>query len=254
MPGLRSYVEIVLLVEALALAGLVLRLWSAGLQRVYPIFFCFVVAETIQLLVPYLISLKQVWYGYVFVVSEAVIVCFYALIVLELYSKIFGSLTGIASTARRYVRMALAAAIIISLLLLGLERTPVTLVNRFFIFERAIISSLVLFVFLITVFLLYYPIPLNRNVIVYSIGYAFYFLCKAASLFARNSGFAKTSFVSDIWLTVSTLCVLFWIIFLNRKGEKTAVVFGHRWDRGDEARLLRQLEAINASLLRTTRK
>ena len=254
MPGLRSYVDVLLLIETLALLGLIVRVLSAGVQRVYPFFFCFVVAETVQLLVPYLINLKQVWYGYTFVVSEAVIVCFYALIVLELYSKILGSLAGIASTARRYVRVALAAAIIISLLLLRLETTPATLVNRFLIFERAIISSLVIFVLLITVFLVYYPIPLNRNVIVYSIGYAFYFACKAASLLARNLGFAKTSFVSNIWLTVSTLCIVFWMIFLNREGEKKSVVFGHRWDRGDEARLLQQLEAINASLLRSTRK
>ena len=254
MPGLRSYADALLLAETIVLLGLLVRLVATGLQRVYPFFFSFVAAETIQLLVPYFTSYKSVWYGYAYVATESVIVCLYALIVLELYAKVFGSLTGIAALSRRYIKLALCIAILASLLLLILENTPETLVGKFLIFRRAIVSSLLLFVFLMTAFLVYFPIPLNRNVLVYFIGYAFYFLGISAALFARNIGVTQTPLVNTILLVITTSSFLSWILFLNRDGERKAVTFGHRWDRGDEARLLQQLESINAALLRTSRK
>jgi hypothetical protein len=45
-----------------------------------------------------------------------------------------------------------------------------------------------------------------------------------------------------------------WLFGLNRQGETKSVVVGHQWNPSDERRLLSQLEAINASLLRSARK
>ena len=254
MSGLSAYQQFLLIFQVLALLSLIVRLFWTKLQRVYPIFFCLLIAELAQTIIPFAIKHASDLYGDLFLVTETVIVCLYALVLLELYSVVLHDLTGIALLAHKYTRFAVGAAMLISALLLAVERAPTSRMSKFFTFERAIVFSLLLFVFLITVFLVYYPIPLNRNVIVYSIGYAFYFFAKGATLFARNLGLAKSATMSNLFLTGSTLCLLFWLLFLNRQGEKKSVVIGHRWNRGEETRLKMQIEAINRSLLRTARK
>jgi hypothetical protein len=141
-----------------------------------------------------------------------------------------------------------------ALLLLGLERTPKTVFQYFYVLDRAVVSSLLVFVLLITVFLVYYPIPLSRNVIVYSVGYAVYFLTKAAALFVRNVNNQWQPQISALLIGTSTACLMFWLIGLNRRGETKTLVVGHKWRPDDEERLISQLKTINASLGRAARK
>jgi len=57
----------------------------------------------------------------------------------------------------------------------------------------------------------------------------------------------------NVDMGVSVACLMFWLFCLNRRGEIRRVVVGHQWNPGDEQRLLAQLDAINASLLRSVR-
>jgi hypothetical protein len=174
---------------------------------------------------------------------------------LELYSIVLRDLAGIASASRRYIKITLALAIGFSALLLVFEKTPGSTVARFLIFERVAVSSLVVFVILISVFLLYYPIHLSRNAVVYSIGYAFYFLIKAAALFISNVDNRWLRQFDTLRIVAATACLLFWTFALSRRGESgAAITLGHHWKPEDEERVLSRLQAINASLLRAGRK
>jgi hypothetical protein len=102
--------------------------------------------------------------------------------------------------------------------------------------------------------LVYYPIPLGRNVIVYSMGYAVFFLTRAAVPLMINLGQNWARQLGTIAMTVSVACLILWIFALSRAGENKRVVVGHQWNPGDDQRLLAQLEAINTSLLRSGRK
>jgi hypothetical protein len=55
-------------------------------------------------------------------------------------------------------------------------------------------------------------------------------------------------------LLVSSACLLFWVITLNRQGELRTVVIGHKWKREDETQLLSKLKAINATLVSAGKK
>lgn len=246
--------RILLIVEIAALLTLCIRMWLTGLHRVYVNFFRYLILEFLQTLIPLVVPLQTYLYRDLFVVSQALIVAFYALVVLELYSVILGNLEGIASVARRYIKVALALGVLLSLLLLTVEKTPNTLTGYLFIFERPILSSLVAFVLLISGFLAYYPIPLGRNVIVYLTGYAVYFLTIATMAFINNLGHFWNRQKGNVDMGVSVACLIFWLLALSRRGETKSVVVGHQWNPGDEQRLLAQLEAINASLLRCGRK
>src|SRR5205085_167429 len=120
----------------------------------------------------------------------------------------------------------------------------------FFAFERPVVSSLVCFVFLITAFLAYYPIRLHRNVIYYTVGYAVYFSSKGLALFLRNTGHDWDRFLSPALMAVSTTCLIFWTFALKATREPDTPLFQHAHGRIEEERLLKQLDAVNASLLR----
>jgi hypothetical protein len=246
--------QLLILIQASALIGLSFRIWWMALHRVYKYFFGYLIVALAQTCVPALVPFDSPRYRDAWLVTEGLIVCFYVLIVLELYSIVFQDLAGIAKLSQRYIKLALGVAILVSLLLLGVEKNQVGMVAHLFTFERAVVFSLVLFVLLITAFLVYYPVPLKRNVIVYSIGYAVYFLAKAGSIFISNLGYYWNRWMSNIWLAALLACLLFWLFALNRRGETKTVVIGHQWKATDEERLLAQLKAINTSLLRAARK
>jgi hypothetical protein len=182
------------------------------------------------------------------------IVTFYALVVLELYSNVLRDLPGIAGTARRYIKIVLMLAIVIALLPFWLEKTVSSPFGYLVVWERFVISSLVLLVLLMSAFLVYYPVPLGRNVIVYSTGYAVFFVTREAGALVIDLDQHWTRQISSISMTVSVACLIFWILALNRDGETKRVVIGHQWNPGDDQRLLAQLDAINTSLLRSGRK
>jgi hypothetical protein len=224
------------------------------LFRTYSYFVGYLLVNFIQQAVNTAIPFRSRLYPYTWVATEGFVVCFYALIVLELYRVILRDLSGIASLSRRYIKVTLGLAILVSLLLLGLEQTPSGIVLTFYLFERVIVFSLVIFVLLGTAFLAYYPVPLNRNVVVYSIGYAAYFLTKATGLFILTLGHYWVRQLSTVQIGVSTASLLFWLFALNPRGETRTVVISHKWKKEDEERLLSQLKAINASLLSTEKK
>jgi len=224
------------------------------LHRIYPYFFGYICAAFLQTAVLAAIPFRSLAYINAWIVAEAIIDCFYALIVGELYKVVLRDLPGIATVSRRYITVTIGLAVIASLLLLRFEQTPDNLVSGFIVVERALALSVVLFILLMSLFLLYYPIPLNRNVVVYSVGYAAYFLTKAAALFVRTLGHYVSRQISTVLLVISVLCLLLWIFGLSRAGENIKLVIGHRWSRKDEELLLAQLQTINASLLRHRRQ
>ncbi|HYL75425.1 MAG TPA: hypothetical protein VEU96_14530 [Bryobacteraceae bacterium] len=256
MSGIPAAQLVFLVIQTAALIGLSVRIWWSGLYRLYPFFFGYLLATLLQTAVLTLTPYDRTHYPYAWIPTEGIILCFYSLIVLECYTIALRGLPGIASLSRRYIKAGLAVAIVVSLLLLGLEKAPngrnITL--TFIVFERVIVTSLVIFVLLILGFLAYYPVSLSRNVVVYSIGYAVYFLDKATLLLLVNRTHHGSQLASTVLIVVSTLCLVFWLFALNKGGETKTVVVGHRWKPGEEARLLSQLQVINDHLIRTARK
>ena len=241
-------------VQAAIILGLAFRMWYLGLYRVYVYFFGYLILVLCQTLVPQFLPFDSVGYRNAWLATEALIVCFYLLVVLELYSIVFQDLAGIENLSRRYIKVALGIAIGISLTLLGVEKNRGGMVAHLLTFERAVVFSLVLFVLLVTGFLVYYPVPLKRNIIVYSAGYTVYFTGKAGSILIYNAGYYWNRVMSNVWIGASLLCLLFWLSFLNRAGETKKAKMAHQWSEADEERLLSQLNGINTSLLRAARK
>ena len=245
---------VLIIAQAALLITLIARLWSADLYRIYPFFFSYLLAELLRTVVLSFIPFKGPAYPSFWVSTELIVDCFYALIVVELYRVVLRDLHGIATTSRRYITGTVVAATLASLVLLRLEETPKNLVSATLVVDRAIVFSLVIFILLVSGFLVYYPVRLSRNVVFYSIGYAVYFLTKATALFVRTLGHYVAPQIGTALLIVSSVCLLFWILTLTKQGELLTVVIGHKWKSGDEARLLSKLKDINAHLVAAGKK
>ncbi len=239
-------------IQALLLVALIVRVWTAGLYRVYPFFFSYLALELIQTAILWGVPYKGKMYPYVWVDTEAVVACFHVLIVVELYRVILRDLPGIATVSRRYIQAAVVLGVLGSLFLFHFEEIPANYVSTFLVIERGVAFSLVIFILLGSAFLAYYPVSLNRNVVVYSIGYAVYFLSKATALFIRTLGHYWGQQISTFLLVVYSICLLFWAVGLNREGERHKIRIGHKWSPADAERLILKLQEFNKNIVRIT--
>jgi len=240
-----------------ALTFLIARLLTSGLARIYKYFFVYLLVDFLQTAEPFIIPFsRQRFYLYIFVALECVMACLYALIVLELYSVLLRDLKGIAKIAQRYTIGAVVFSVVVALLFRSILPTPATLIRQLWYFETPIVVSLLLFILLIAAFLLYYPVPLYRNALIYSAGYVVYFVAKAALLFLHNMRANDLSRIcSTAAMSISTACIVFWAIFLNRAGETRTVAVGNSWStEATQEQVLRRLHELNVSLLRTRGK
>ena len=60
--------------------------------------------------------------------------------------------------------------------------------------------------------------------------------------------------VSNLIAFILAACYAYWTIFITREGEVSRVRIGHGWDLRQQERLIGQLEAMNASLVRAGRR
>lgn len=240
----------------LALVG---RLILTKLYRRYICFFallCLQGGQTLALL-PFPANTNA--YAWVYFLTQPLIWLLYVLVVLELYSLALREHRGIASMSRWVLIFGMVVALVIAALSLSADLSgpsgqyPVLVTIG--IIERGISFSLVLFLLLITGFLLWMPVQIPRNVVLHVALFTTYFLINAGALFVRNLfGYHLVGVVSATLLSINNLCLLLWVLLLNRQGEETPVVVRRLWRRSDEDLITRQLDAVNAFLLRSAGK
>ena len=247
--------EIFLVIQAAGLTALCARIAWTGLFRKYQYFFCYLIFSLVQATVLPFLPLTSRVYLNVWMASEALAMSAYALVVLETYTLILRDLPGIATAARRFMTISLSIAAGTSLLLVAFERTPTSVPGYFLVVERTVISTLLVFVLSALAFLSYYPVPLSRNVLNYSVGFAVYLLAKTMSLLLINLRHPSLGRVINATLIVTAAaCPLFWLLTLGPRGEEKTVSAGQRWSPDNEKRVLSRLRAINENLARAGKK
>jgi hypothetical protein len=243
------------LVQIIAFVSLITRLLVSGLARRYRFFFCYLIVVLLDTVWPLCLPFGNL-YGYVYIAFDSIKTCFYVLIVFELYSVLLRDLRGIARLARRYSLVALGISVLLSLLVVTALPHQSKLLRQLFHIEIPIISSLVLFMMLIAVFLAYYPVPLHRNAIVYAVGYVVYFFSKTAILFLVNLHVsASLRPFSTAFQYLALGCIVFWAVFLSRAGERRTLSVGSRWSPPErQQQVLLRLRELNDNLLRARPK
>jgi hypothetical protein len=256
---------IALLTNAVLGVVLIVRLLSLRLHRVYKVFCAYVV---FVLLSPPLVLVED-WrrgldYRVVYVLVALSTWVFTLWVVSALLGAILAHLPGILKFSRRLLAIVFALATVLAIIMARPEfhhdqtsraissiDFAVRLVSPI---ERVVITVSLLALLAIQGFILWFPVSLPRNLVLFSIGFVFNFVCETVLLVIRGLLPPSASAVIDpVNLFVLTACLLYFSLVITRPGESIPIRLGHIWHSAEQDRLFRQLEQINGALLRSVR-
>lgn len=242
-----------------AIIGLIVSLVLNRLYRVYRCFFAYMAADALETVVGLAFFGDHNLYAYIYLAGQFLKLILAVFVVLELYRLALQGHPALAKFGRNTVAYVLIAAALVAAAGLTLDRyvppgrSPI--LHRFFSFERTMDVWLMIFLILISLFMTWFPVRLSRNRVLYITGFVLYFLSRSAGLLLINLEPQqwKTS-IDTVMLALASACLLMWLVALKAAGEETMTVIGHRWDPASMDRLTGQLDAINATLVRFSRR
>ncbi|MBI4908871.1 MAG: hypothetical protein HY820_34945 [Acidobacteria bacterium] len=257
MDNLQAITQAFWIFGSIATVVLAVRLWFSGLAVVYRSFFaflCFTIARDLFLRA---VTLPRDVYAYFYMFTQAVVAFLMGLVIAELFSLVLRQYPAIRTVSRWALLGIVIVCAVGGSLLFYLQATaaaklgPQWRLPLFFAAERSVYIALTASILLGTLVLTWYPIRLPRNVVVHFFLFTTYFLCKALSTLIRAYVTRQQYALVDVaWLGLSGLLVVTWAVLLKPSGEHVDVVVGHRWNPGDQEKLLTQLEGINSALAR----
>jgi hypothetical protein len=242
----------------LGAALLSFKLLQTGLWRRYPIFFWYFLFRVPDSVWPLFLNAGSPVYQKVWMLTEPIAWVFHILVVIELYRLVLEDHKGIYTLGRWAMYAALAIAIPISVLSLIPHFTVHTpdktrYMGYEFATARGINFSLALFLLLILFFLSRYPFKLSRNVVVHSALYTILFFSEALVVFLRTFKIVATEKLNIIVVALSCACIVAWLILLGPRGEEVQAHFPLISPQREKT-ALRQLESLNATLLKVSGK
>jgi hypothetical protein len=241
-------------------AGLTaLKLFRSGLYRRYRFFFVYLIS-----LVPYgicllVLDVNSGLYQKFWTVTVPLFWLLYVLVVFELCGLILEKYKGLYTLGRWAMYLATAVSVTVSVLSLLPHITPAMpqqsrIMGYVYATERGVDFSLAIFILLILFFLSRYPVPLSRNVAVHAVVCSIFFLSNTLGLLLKSVFGLHLKIEVDIFVMgISSVCLVAWLVLLNAKGEKVRLSTLH-FGRGDEERMLLELDSLNRTLLRASHK
>ncbi len=241
-----------------ATLALALNLIRTGLFRVYRFLFVYLAADAAQTVDLMLLRNHRRAYAWNYVFSQPFKVVLAVFVVLELYRVALAQRPALARFGRDTVGYVLAAAAVgaFALLMLDSSVSPgqSRVLHVLFSFERTMDIWMLIFLIAISAFMTWFPVRMTRNGALYIAGFAMYFLARATGLLLVDLAPDFKKSLDPALLSVSFACLMVWLFALRRDGEQATVVIGHIWDPEAMVRLTGQLNAINARLLRLSRR
>jgi len=231
------------------------RLVGARLARVYPGFFVYAVCRVLRSGVLLLLNPSREAYGWTWLYTEPLVWILFGYATFELSAIALRDYRGLASLGRKTLLAGLAVCLVASLATLAVEMSqsrgdfPLLLAAN--LARRAIYSTLTLYLLLLAGFLLWFPVPVTRNLLLHTVLLFVHSLTGTALLFVRNLlGPSVIPQVSTALLAGSVLCLAGWL-GLTRSGERRPARMRLHWRPETERHLLEQLSALNTSLARS---
>jgi hypothetical protein len=236
-----------------------IRLFTSGLARVYRWFTVLVATDLGFAILFQTVRNGTDQYAQLYFAAQPIRWIIYIGVIFELYSLVLREHVGILAFGRKWLirALGLAALFSVSTLFVNMQASEVghPFLDSFHLIERLVDIFLVLFLILLVAVLAWFPIQLKSNIIVLCLVFGVRMFSRAGIILARNIlGLTAALMLRNLpeFLTLATAIILVW--FFRPSGETSRLRVGHQWNQADEARILAQLNAINASLLRSTKE
>jgi hypothetical protein len=234
----------------------VLRLYTTGLFRRYPVFFSYFVFKIPHNTCALFFKTSSNSYLHYWVLTEPIAMAFYVLMVVELYRLVLEKYKGLYTIGRwtMYISSVVAVAIAAISLIPRIRPQQASKVMGYMLAgERGIVLSLAIFLLLLLFFLALFPVRLSRNVRVHALIYTIFFLSNMFALLVRTLfGLRLADEVNTAFSIVAVVAVFAWLAFLSSAGEQTpgpTIHLGKEY----EDRVMSGLNALNTTLLRVAR-
>jgi hypothetical protein len=248
-----SYLTATLLIGSALMA---IRLYQTDLYRLYPVFFAYFAFRVPNSAIPFFFQRASPNYQKVWILSELIVLLFYVLLVRELYGLVLDKYKGLYTLGRWAMYIAMAVSLIISALSL-LPRInpsmaqPSKIMAYVLAADRGIETALAIFIVLLLLFLSRYPVKLSPNVRIHAVIYSIFFLSNTFVVLMRSLfGLRLAAEASIALMAVAAVCVVAWLILLSPAGAEVQIPLGNSHGAQHEHRLLSQLDALNAALLK----
>ena len=245
-------------VELAATLVLIASLAFHRLHAVYRFLFIYLVADALETSAALIFQENRRLYGAIYFAGQGIRIVLAVFVVLEIYRIALAGQPALARFGKNTVGYVLAAAAVVAAAGFWLDRGPVAgrppAVTHFISFERTMDAWMLLFLLMISVFMLWFPVRLKRNSFLYIGGFVIYFLARSVGLLLSNAAPALSAKLDDSMIATQILCLILWIVALQPAGEKVTAEVGHRWNPAAADRLRVQLDSINAALLRMSRR
>lgn len=247
---------------------LVVRLTALRLHGVYRLFCLFLLVQLAGSGIAFIEELTPVHhpdYRITWMLLEAVVWIISLGTVYALLMAALRTLPGILTFSQRVLNVTFLVAILAALwsakaefaaskassYIIPIQRAVALTI----VLNRAICSAALLALVAILFFILWFPVQMPKNLAVFSVGLGVYFAVTTGSSLAW-SFWSSTSLqvLDNVTMVVLSICYAYWAIFITADGECVPVRMGHSWHRGEQQKLIGQLEAMNASLLRAARR
>lgn len=253
--------ETLWLITLAAEIALAARLCAQGLAKTYRFFAALILLDAARSAVMLFVfgDPSSEGYAWTYIATTLPVSFLHVLVVLELFTLVLRSYPGIQTLSRWVISGGLAIAVLITALTLlpdfsSAEQQQLTLIY-ISIFERTVSSVLLLFLAVIAAFLVWYPVPLNRNTVAHTLLFGVYFSSEAILMLFRNVlGAEVIRPLSTAHMVFNALCFLCWLALLSPSGEERQVTFGHRWQPADDDRLVGQLSSLNSTLMKASER
>ena len=111
--------------------------------------------------------------------------------------------------------------------------------------------TILIFLLFITAFMMWFPVKVRRNIMLYVGGFVVFYLSRTFGLLTINLLPPRSiNVITNVLLCLSFGCLMGWLFGLRRESEDITTTLGHRWNPDAMERLSGQLDAINATLVR----
>jgi len=256
-----EFLQILWTANAIGSALVLWRLFSLQIARTYRFFLASIAIKVLRSAILLFLNPHTQAYYYTWTITQPILWISYVLVVYELYSLVLKNYPGIQSLSRKFFFTAVATASIVAALTVmptmvsGLANKRQPLLYPYALIERANNTSLAVFLLLLLAFVMWFSVPLSHNLLAHcSIYSAYFFLNNVVFLYWHTVGRSSVMWVNLFTLSSWIICVLCWVFLLSRTGESRTTSLRLGRSPIEERRLLGQLEALNATLLRTARK
>jgi hypothetical protein len=233
------------------------RLVDAKLYRNYIPLFYYWTAQAVGSLALMALPITSRRYLYGYWGAQTIYVIMAVFVVQDLFRSALLEHPAVASLARRTMlaAMAIAAAVALSGVTLDFTMLPGQYpdMHRFLTFERSMNFLTLLFLLIVSALLLWFPIKVRRNIVVYISGFVLFSASRSAGILLYNLRPQNGRFISTVLLGLTLVCLLIWIAGIRPEGELVTATPGYRSNPETMQRLSRQLDSINSALSRFLR-